>query len=71
MKFRAYIEHGSKELELDFDIDDEAAAHARLAEALTKIQKLVKKPERASTAKATDAARPVTSTPPLATGGAK
>lgn len=58
MRFRAYMEHGNKELEVDFDIDDEATAHARLADAITKIQKLVKKPER-SAAKPTDSTRTV------------
>lgn len=67
MRFRAYMEHGNKELEVDFEIDDETAAHARLADAITKIQKLVKKPER-SPAKTADPARPIT--PPV-TGGAK
>jgi hypothetical protein len=48
MKFRAFIESGTKELEVDFEIDDEVAAHARLTEALAKIQKVAKKPERAT-----------------------
>jgi hypothetical protein len=49
MKFRAFIESGTRELEVDFEIDDEAAAHARLTEALAKIQKVGKKPDRATT----------------------
>jgi hypothetical protein len=48
MRFRAFIDSGSKELEVEFEIDDEAAAHARLTEALAKIQKVAKKPERAT-----------------------
>lgn len=61
------MEHGNKELEVDFEIDDETAAHARLADAIAKFQKLVKKPER-SPAKAADPVRQVT---PPAAGGAK
>lgn len=66
MKFRAFIDSGTKELELEFEIDDETAAHARLAEALAKIQKVGKKPERA-TPKPSDPTR--SSAPSSATPG--
>lgn len=46
MKFKAFIENGAKELEVEFEIDDEAAAHARLTEVITKLQKFGRKPER-------------------------
>lgn len=69
MKFRAFIENGSKELEVDFDIDDEVAAHARLTEVVAKIQKLMKKPERAAS-KPAETPRPAATTG-AATGGAK
>jgi len=69
MKFRAFIESGTKELEVDFDIDDEATAHARLTEAITKIQKVVKRPERTASKPAEPARSGNTSAP--ASGGVK
>jgi predicted deacetylase len=69
MKFKAFIENGAKEFEVEFEIDDEAAAHARLTEAIAKIQKLGKKPERTAT-KPVETAR-TGATTPAATGGAK
>lgn len=65
MKFRAFIESGTKELEVEFEIDDETAAHARLVEALAKIQKVGKKPERATPkpADTTRAIAPSSATP--------
>jgi predicted deacetylase len=69
MKFKAFIENGAKEFEVEFEIDDDAAAHARLTEAIAKIQKLGKKPERTA-AKPPEAPRTAASTP-AATAGAK
>jgi hypothetical protein len=67
MKFRAFIESGTRELEVDFDIDDEVAAHARLTEALAKIQKVVKRPERAAS-KPAEPVRSGTTSPPVPGG---
>ena len=70
MKFKATVESGTKEHEVEFDIDDEATAQARLTEAVSKIQqKFLKKAERAIQ-RASEAPR--TSPPPAnPTGGAK
>ena len=70
MKFKATVASGTKEHEVEFDIDDEATAQARLTEAVSKIQqKFLKKAERAIQ-RANEAPRtPAASTSP--TGGAK
>jgi hypothetical protein len=39
MKFRATIETSGRGYDVEFDLDDEAAAKARLAQALAEIQK--------------------------------
>jgi hypothetical protein len=48
MKFKATIESGSQSYAVEFDLDDQAAAQARLADALGDISKrFLRKGERA------------------------
>jgi hypothetical protein len=70
MKFRATVETSSRSYEVDFDIDDEAAAHARLTDVLADVSKKflrkVDRPEKPATA-----ARAAAHTSAAPAGGAK
>ena len=70
MKFRATIETATRSHEVEFDLDDETAAQARLSEVLGDVSKrFLRKGERAE--KPSAAAKPGTSVQGTGAGGPK
>lgn len=70
MKFRATIETTSRSYEVEFDLDDETAAQARLSDVLADVaKKFLRKTERAE--KATGTAKSGTPPQVISAGGAK